>query len=108
MMGGQRYSNGRNQATITVLEDIWGHKPRNAGDIKELREALEQQSARKQGPQPYTAGIEFCHQPKRSRKEEILLQSFQMRPQCGQCFESSLGRHEAERSVELPELICEQ
>lgn len=51
-MGGQKDSNGRNRSTITGLEDRWGHKPRNAGDIKAPREALEYQSARNKDLSP--------------------------------------------------------
>lgn len=38
------------QSTIDTYKDDWNHKPRNAGDIKGIREAPRQQLARKWDP----------------------------------------------------------
>lgn len=67
------------QSTIDTYKDEWNHKPRNAGDIKGIKEAPRQQLARKWDPSP-TTGAGFCQQPKNAGKE-ILSQSIQMRPQ---------------------------
>ena len=96
---GQRDSRVRIESNISGFEDKRGHEPRNAGDIKGLREATGKQSARNRDLSPPTTGTGFWQLPERSRRQ-ILSQSFRIRSQAGQCFDFGLGRHDVQKSVE--------
>lgn len=96
-----------NSVSITCVEDKWTHEPRNAGDIKELREAPEQQSAGNRDRSPITTGIGFCHQSK--RKEGICFsRAFGRDARVANVFKLAMEYMKQRNHLHSPEWIGEQ